>query len=184
MPTDPLEALREAALLDPEIPAAVRGFLGSGAALQSLCLNPLGQWRFEGGPVEHPRVVALFNRSLQRTSAGTWVLTIPPFTYPVLVEGVGWFITRLGFDSDGWFGITTGAERVLLADAVLVTDGARFLGAQVGGRLYRFIRSAHHDLLAEVDVDETGQWSTSTPAGPRILSLIDESAKGDAGPAD
>jgi hypothetical protein len=170
--SDPLEDLRAAALADPEIPEAVRSFLGSGARLDRLALDALGRWSFQGGPVEHPRVVALFSRSVHRTSAGTWVLRVPPFTYPILVEGTGWFIRRLVVDEGEWFGMTTGALRVALGDAELVTDGRQFLGARIADKIHRFIEAAHQDLLSTVGVDDAGRWCATTPVGPRVLSII------------
>jgi hypothetical protein len=184
MGNDPLDALRAAALVDPEIPEDVRGFLRSGARLERLSLDRLGRWSFQGGAVEHSRVLALFNRSLHRTAAGTWVLRVPPFTYPVLVEGVGRFIRRLGSDSEGWFGTTTGDVRVPLRGAELITDGERFLGARVNDELHRFIESAHQDVLSMVELDPDGRWRASTPDGPRILADLVRGLGAGCGPDD
>lgn len=93
--TSELAGLRAAAVSDPEIPEAVRGFLSGGAQLDALRLTALGRWTYNGRPVEHPRVIALFSRSLSRTTSGTWVLRIPPYTYPVLVDGAGQFIDKV-----------------------------------------------------------------------------------------
>lgn len=149
-----LAALRASAVEDPDVPEAVRGFLAGGAKLDALRLDARGRWTFNGVPVQHPRVAALFARSLHQTPAGTWVLRVPPYTYPVLVEGVGRFVDRVRADLTE--GHTTGDRWVALDLASLETDGAEYLGVRVEGEAARLIGSAYQSVAASLDADDSG----------------------------
>lgn len=149
-----LDALRAAAVDDPDVPEAVRGFLAGGAKLDALRLDDRGRWTYNGTPVQHPRVAALFARSLHQTTKGTWVLRVPPYTYPVLVEGVGQFIDRVRSDLSE--GHTTGDRWVELNLATLETDGEEYLGVRIDGRAARLIGPAYQSVAAEVEADDDG----------------------------
>lgn len=153
---DELAALRDAAIDDPEIPEVVRRFLGNGARLDSLRLSDRGVWTFNGRPVEHPRVQALFSRSLRRTDAGTWILSIPPYTYPVLVARTGLFVRRLRDGAAGLEGQLGSGRWVPIDLGTLETDEADYLGVRVDGAAARLVDAAYRDLAADIDADEAG----------------------------
>lgn len=181
--SDELDALRAAAIADPDVPERVRQFLADGAPLERIALDPFGRWTYRGQPVEHSRVAALFHRSLERTAAGTWVLSVPPYVHPVVVEGAGRFLDRLSVAEGDWIGTTPGAVTVRLEAARLVTDGDAFLGALVDGDLYRFVDNAHRDVLAMVDVDVDGDWVATTPRGTHKLIVLDHPLGALGGPS-
>ncbi len=134
--------------IDETLPETVKGFLRKGYTLENITLHEQGHWTHEGLFFENQKVIDLFSRSVARTAGGTWVLDIPPFTYPIEVEDVGFFVTHASVTGD--------------APSVTVTDGytypldpssIRYAG---GGRLYcairdgdfeaRFLRSVYHGL--------------------------------------
>lgn len=88
---DPAAAVRRL-LADPTLPAPVRQFLAAGGQLERIVLDAEGQWRHEGEAFANPALIALFHRSLQRTPGGTWVLHIPPFTYPVELADTPYYV--------------------------------------------------------------------------------------------
>ena len=81
--------------IDPTLPDSVKDFLASGAKLEVIRLDALGKWTHEGLDFENKQIIALFHRSVKRTEGGTWVLKIGRFTYPIEVEGCGYFVKRL-----------------------------------------------------------------------------------------
>ena len=179
-----IDALRAAAVADPDVPEVVRRFLSDGARLERLALDPFGRWTYQGREVEHPRVAALFHRSLERTPAGTWVLEVAPYVYPVIVEGAGRFVRKLRVTDGRWLGATVSGSEIELADAEFVTDGDRFLGVRHAGELYRLIDTAHRDLLAVVDVDAAGRWVADTPNGLVSIAVISAPGERGNGPQD
>jgi hypothetical protein len=95
--------------IDPTLPEPVRRFLQTGARLESIVLDAEGRWLHEGEVIENPRLRALFHRSIGRTSGGTWVLSIGPFTYPIQVEDTPYHVRSLRVEDEG-----EGGPRVML----------------------------------------------------------------------
>lgn len=175
---DELAALRDAAMNDPDVPENVRGFLRGGAKLDALRLDAFGEWTFNGSPVAHPRVRKLFSRSLSRTAAGTWVLSIPPYTYPVLVDGVGRFVHRLRGDRpEGELG---SGEWVPLNLGTLETDGGAYLGVAVDGQPARLVGAAYRALSDGIDHDDQGWLVEWNGRRYRVATRESASAAGDA----
>ncbi len=168
-----LNSLLQATLADPEIPAAVRGFLSKGARLDDLRLDSFGRWSFNGAAVEHPRVARLFTQSLRRTDAGTWILEVGRYTYPVTVEGASCFIRRLEVRDTEWHGETTGGASIDLSGSALVSDGDTFVGAVVGERVARFVESAHQTVLSWMAEDDRGGLVARAPDGTRALRIAE-----------
>lgn len=154
---DDLAALRARAAADPDVPPFVRRLLDEGARLEHIRLDAYGRWWHEGQPIDHPRVRTLFDRSLHRTAAGTWVLIVPPYTYPVLVDDVGRFVTQLRDTDSGWqLELSTGEAEPLDA-STWRTDGDAWLGVRLQcGDEARLVGAAHQKALAAVDIDDDG----------------------------
>ncbi|MFT6400296.1 MAG: hypothetical protein ACJAYU_005067 [Bradymonadia bacterium] len=164
-----LDLLLRATLADPEVPESVRGFLEHGAKLDDLRLDAFGRWSFNGSAVENARVARLFTRSLRQTAAGTWILEVGRYTYPVTVEGTATFIRRLEIEGPAWHGVTTTDERLPLVGAALVTDGDRFIGVEVAGAVARFVESAYQTVLSWTSEGSDGALFVDAPDGSRPL---------------
>lgn len=151
-----LDDLRQQTIDDPEVPEMVRRFLKGGAPLEDIRLSAYGQWRHEGDRFENKRLANLFHRSLKRTSKGTWVLEIPPYTYPVTVELTDTFISRLETLSTQTRGRLVGdpdPERWVTVDlATIYTDGDDLLACRADGKAARLVDSAYRTLAERLDV--------------------------------
>jgi hypothetical protein len=79
-------------LADETLPAPVRQFLAAGGQLEQIVLDEQGLWSHQGEPFQNPALIALFSRSLVRTPGGTWLVHIPPFSYPVEVRDTPYFV--------------------------------------------------------------------------------------------
>jgi hypothetical protein len=154
-----LAALRASAAADPEVPETVRNFLERGAPLEEIRLDAMGRWWHQGEVFENERLSALFHRSLRRTLAGTWILEIAPYSYPVLVDDVGRFAHKLrARDGVLWAERLDGGSEEVDPTAI-VTDGEHFLGYRgADGALRRFVGDAWHDVSALID-GEPGSWT-------------------------
>lgn len=108
----PLDTAR--LLADPALPAAVRQFLAGGGQLERIVLSEEGQWSHQGEPFTNPALIALFNRSLQRTPGGTWLLHIPPFSYPIELADTPYYVRSARRDGERFLlDLTDDCEEVL-----------------------------------------------------------------------
>ncbi len=89
---EPLPAAIARLLADETLPAPVRQFLAAGGQLEQIVLDEQGLWSHQGEPFQNPALIALFSRSLVRTPGGTWLVHIPPFSYPVEVRDTPYFV--------------------------------------------------------------------------------------------
>ena len=146
-----LNELRHRALLDPDTPSGLRRALEAGAPLEAIHLDARGRWWHEGEPFVHPRLIQLFHRSLHQTPGGTWLLTIPPFSYPVTVGHTGRFIHRLLRTGSSFLLATLDGREVPFERDKLVTDGVDGLYTVIDGETARFVDDAWKTLSPCID---------------------------------
>lgn len=164
--------LREEALADPTLPEPVRRALASGLKLERITLDSEGRWFHEGGPIEHPRIVELFNRSIERTPGGTFVLHVAPYTYPIEVEDAPLQVRRVELTGNPPAAVqlflSDGSEEPLDPATLRYVPERGFYCQVKGGRFTaRFSRPAYYALAEHVD-EENGAHilrlgPTSTP---------------------
>jgi hypothetical protein len=158
-----LAELRSQALADPDVPDGVRRALMAGAALEEIRLDARGRWWHQGEPFVHARLISLFHRSLERTSAGLWLLHIAPYSYPVVVEGAGRFANRVSRVGSAWTLELLDEGRLPMPWETLQTDGEEGLYVtDEAGRFVRLIDQAWRVLTESLEEDEAG----FTVAGP------------------
>ncbi|MBA2663484.1 MAG: DUF1285 domain-containing protein [Bradymonadaceae bacterium] len=135
--------------IDPSLPEAVKKFLAAGATLEKIHLDALGHWTHEGMGFTNEKIIALFNRSVGRTSGGTWVLNVGQFTYPIEVEDTGFFIERVDLDqSPPLLSLSDGSSEPLDPATLRYEAGSRLYCDVKGGEFRaRFKRPAYHALL-------------------------------------
>lgn len=151
-----LNELRHRTLLDPNIPQGLRRALEAGASLESIHLDARGRWWHQGEPFINQRLIDLFHRSLHQTQAGTWLLTIPPFSYPVTVEHTGRFVHRVERRGEDYFLLTRDGREVSLDPARLSTDGVDGLFTDIDGQTARLVDDAWKALSPLVDQIDGG----------------------------
>lgn len=87
-------------LADETLPAPVRQFLVAGGQLEELVLDEQGTFSHQGEPFQNPALIALFSRSLVKTPGGTWLVQIPPFSYPITVRDTPYYVRSARVDGD------------------------------------------------------------------------------------
>ncbi len=97
---DKLPAAIAQLLADETLPLPVRQFLAAGGQLEQIVLDEQGLWSHQGEPFQNPALIALFSRSLVRTPGGTWLVHIPPFSYPVQVRDTPYYVRSARGDGD------------------------------------------------------------------------------------
>lgn len=145
---------------DESLPPLVRKFLLQGGTLQNITLRANGSWAHEGCDFENPKITALFSRSVSRTEGGTWVLEVGRFTYPIVVEDTGFFVTHLD--------LSVTPARMTLSDQTeeeLDVSTMTYAEEGDGGRLYcaikggaykaRFAKTPYYKLTDHFEADES-----------------------------
>lgn len=152
---DTTDAMEE---IDPTLPEVVRQFLASGKKLEEIRLHDTGRWTHEGCDFENARVIKLFSRSVQRTEGGTWVLAIGRFTYPIVVEGTGFFVERIDLeDAAAWITLSDATRERLALDTLHYEEGGKLLCTiKEGAYTARFLKPAYYKLLDRVEPDPSG----------------------------
>ena len=150
-----LEELRQQAAADPEIPEGVRNFLIAGATLDEIRLDAYGRWFHQGEPFVNVKLANLFHQSLHRTQAGTWLLRIPPYTYPVSVELTNLFIKSFKDDTSAPKASIVGRpDHTPIVDLTQIySDGEELLACRIDGKPARIVDVAYRDLLEKLDED-------------------------------
>lgn len=143
--------------IDETLPEVVQEYLRKGYELEEIRLDATGKWTHEGLDFENPKIVNLFSRSVGRTEGGTWVLEIPPFTYPITVEDTGFFVERVDLNQS--------PPKLYLSDSTTEELDPATLEYKPEGRLYctvkggdfraRFKRPAYYELAEHFVEDDS-----------------------------
>lgn len=150
--------------IDPTLPEPVRRFLESGARLEAIVLDDEGEWHHEGGGFENERLKALFHRSIRRTPGGTWVLDVPPFTYPIQVADTPYHVRSLRIEGEGpdervVMRLSDDTEEVLAPGGLRHVEGRGFYCAVKDGAFQaRFNRAATFALAPRLEGEEGSLW--------------------------
>ena len=92
----------------PEIPEYLKKLIESGKGLDEIKIDRDGQWFHNGEPFANKRIVDFFNRCIDVTKDGIYVIRYGSFVYPITVEDVPVFISGVRFKGLGVF------EKVLI----------------------------------------------------------------------
>ena len=154
--------------IDETLPDLVKEFLRKGYTLEQITLHAEGYWTHKGQRFENDRIVALFNRSVDRTEGGTWVIDVGMFVYPIEVEDCGFFVEHIQRADD--------AITLHLSDGRTQTLDPHTLSYEPEGRLYceirqgafkaRFKRAPYHALSDHFE--QEGQTIFFAYAGAKI----------------
>ena len=164
--------------IDPSLPTKVREFLSSGGKLETITLKANGEWLHQGYPIENPRISALFSRSVTRTSGGSWILEIPPFSYPITVECTPFFITKLTVNGSVLEATLSDETVEIIEPQQLYYDGKELLITPVKGLQYnaRFSKRAYY-TAAELLDEEDGKLGVRVAGEFFPLNTIDNELK-------
>lgn len=135
--------------IDPSLPEVVKNFLASGKQLEEITLHADGRWTHEGMDFENRRITDLFSRSVARTEGGTWVLRIPPFTYPIEVEDTAYFVEDIDLDGESPHEVTLSdgtQERLALETMSYEPEGKLYCRVKSGEFRARFKKKAYYKL--------------------------------------
>ncbi len=87
----------------PEIPEEIKKLIESGEKIDEIRLDAGGNWTHNGVPFTNDRIIDFFNKSIDITRDGQYVIHYGNFVYPIVVEDVPCFITGVRFEGFGSF---------------------------------------------------------------------------------
>lgn len=155
-PTDPKPFLD-----DPTLPEPIRRALGAGMPLERLELDEEGRFFHQGEPFLNENVARLFHRSLKRTAGGTWLIEIPPFSYPLRVADTAYVVRSIEFRGEAPPRLTLSDETSEPLDptSLRYVEG-RGLYCQVkqGKEPARFTRAAYFAASEHIDESADGTY--------------------------
>ena len=160
-------------LADPTIPEPIRRALQSGALLERIELDSEGHFWHEGERIEDQRLCDLFHRSIQRTLGGSYLLVVAPFSYPLLVRDVPYWVRQLAVDTGEstqgpprvHMRLSDDSEEDLAIDTLRYQPGRGFTCRVKGGTMpARFSRPCYF-ALAEYVTEDEAQVSQSGAGG-------------------
>ena len=149
-----LDELTQQILADNSLPKPLRHALEAGIELEEIRLDRFGQWWHQNVQIENERIVKLFNRSVDQTENGTFLLVVGPFSHPIVVEDTPYFVTAVAVNETAacvTLVLNDGSQEPLDYDT-LTLQGDRLIAGVKSGRFEaRFLRGAYHNLLCHVE---------------------------------
>lgn len=149
-----LDDLAKRVLADASLPQPLRQALEAGVELDEIRLDRFGRWWHQNVQIENERVITLFNRSVDLTENGTFLLVVGPFSHPIVVEDTPYFVKAVAVDEADarvLLVLNDGSQEPLDVDT-LTLQGDRLIAVVKAGRFEaRFLRSAYHNLLSHVE---------------------------------
>lgn len=123
------------------------------------------RWWHDGEPIEHPRIIEIFNTSLVPAEGGRFQLRVGQDWCFVQVADAAYEVRAVDADAQGQLGLRLSDRSAeLLVPSSLQADGEGRLSCQVkeGQARARFSREAQAQLGAFLEMSEEGQLVLNT----------------------
>lgn len=157
----------------PEIPDYILNLIKSGERIDEIRIDREGNWLHNGEPFVNQRIIDFFNRSVDITKDGEYVIHYSDFVYPIVVEDAPVFVTGVRFEGFGDFEsafitLTTGGEEELGIHTLHYKQDAGLYCYVHGGMLLaKFKRSPSFQVLDRLE--ESDDTFFLTICGERIV---------------
>ena len=146
----------------PEIPDYIKNLVESGERIEEIRIDSEGNWYHEGEPFTNQRIIDFFNRSVDVTADGEYVIHYDDYVYPIVVEDTPVFVTGVRVEGFSFFEkiyitLTTGEEEELDETTLYYSrpDGL-YCRVQDGRLPAKFKRSPSFQLLERLqETDDT-----------------------------
>jgi len=139
----------------PEIPGDVLQLLKSGAT-DDIRIDKEGNWFHNGEPFINKKIIDYFNRSVNITAEGRYVIHYGEFTYPIAVDDAPVFVTGVLFQGFGPFekiilNLTTGEPEELDISTLTFKNKTLYCRVKNGRLPAKFMRSPCFHILERLD---------------------------------
>jgi uncharacterized protein len=144
----------------PEIPDYIKKMMREGEELDEIKIDSEGHWFHNGNAFKNKKLINFFNKSIDITKDGFYVINYSGFVYPIIVEDAPLFVTGFRFikNEDGesiFIALNTGEVEKLNIHTLHYKNNALYCFVKNGEIPAKFKRSPCYDLLQDIkDNDE------------------------------
>jgi hypothetical protein len=163
----------------PGIPEYIKELIESGQQIDDIFLDKEGRWFHNGEPFLNERIIAFFNKSVDITSDGQYVIHYGDYTYPIRVEDTPYFVTGVRYDGFGCFerifiNTSDGETEELAVHTIYCgSNNALYCRIKHGRMPARFMRSPSFNILERLEEEPGGKYSLRL-CGQRIDLTTEE----------
>ena len=139
----------------PEIPDYIQKLIDEGGQIEEIRIDAEGRWFHNGEPFKNKKIISFFNKSIDKTKDGTYILSYSGYVYPVIVEDAPLFVTgfRLVKNGEGeciLIALNSGETEKLDLNTLHYKNNALYCLVKGGNILAKFKRSPSYELLQNI----------------------------------
>ncbi len=156
----------------PELPDEIKRLFEQGELEDDIRLDKNGIWLHNGQPFTNQRIIDFFNRSIQATRDGNYVIHYGEYIYPITVEDAPLFVTGVIFRGFLQYekitlNLSNGLTELLDPDTLYYKNRALYCRVENGSLIAKFKTSPSYHILERIDELE-GKYFLSL-CGKKIL---------------
>jgi hypothetical protein len=139
----------------PEIPDYIKKMMREGEELDKIRIDSEGRWSHNGNAFKNKKLIDFFNKSIDITKDGLYVINYSGFVYPIIVEDAPLFVTGFRFikNEDGesiFIALNSGEVEKLNLNTLHYKNNALYCFVKNGEIPAKFKRSPSYDLLQDI----------------------------------
>ena len=141
----------------PVIPDYLKDLMEKGDLTDNITLDEEGVWHHNDVPITNDRIIDFFNKSINITENGEYVIHYKDYTYPITVLDVPIFITGIRYEGFGDFekvylNLSAGATEELNINSLIFKQNNALYCSVKGGKFSaKFKRSPSFHILERLD---------------------------------
>jgi uncharacterized protein len=140
----------------PEIPEEIKELFEKGELNDEIRLDKDGNWLHNGESFSNKKIIEFFNRSINITRDGTYVIHYGEYTYPIIVEDAPLFVTGLWYKGFGKYekitiNLTSETEELLDIHSLYYKNKTMYCRVYGGRMIARFKHSPFYHLMERLD---------------------------------
>jgi hypothetical protein len=140
----------------PELPEELKELFERKELADDIRLDKYGIWHHNGQPFKNQRLIDFFNRSIQVTRDGSYVIHYDIYIYPITVEDAPLFVTGVVFRGFLQYekitiNLTNGNSELLDPDTLYYKNGALYCRVDNGRLVAKFKTSPSYHILERID---------------------------------
>ncbi len=141
---------------NPEIPKFIKDLINSGEKIDEIKIDTEGNWFFNGEQFINKRIVRFFNKHIDITKDGEYVVHYDKFTHPIVVEDAPIFVTGVkiaekGTDEKVYLTLTNEESEVLDIKTLHYKNECLYCYVKNGKLLAKFKRSPSFEMLYRLE---------------------------------
>ncbi len=139
----------------PEIPEYIKKMMQSGEDLDEIRIDAEGGWLCNNIPFKNKNIISFFNKSIDITKDGIFVLNYSNFVYPIIVEDAPLFVTGIRYykseiEEDLFIALTSGEVEKLDLETLHYKNNALYCFVREGNIPAKFRRSPSYEILQHI----------------------------------